>query len=384
MSCLKIWKVLMKGRKLRLSGRVSAEDSIKRKIIIFVWKAAQGFKRCVTFEHIIHYYKFNLMKFILLIPIVVSLVSCQLFENLNKASSQSFLQVPNVVAPPTIFQSLPDNNKTIENLPKFIETESSAGNSAYDQGFLSPISSNNVDRGNVALNGNYGISDKLGAPIQTFSEPFPVNQPVILPNNNQLDTNPKAFKNNGFGTMNPAINGNIDNQLYNEFLNENHGGTPLPDFIREDIQPKIFREPANPGFENMEAMVIQILRKNGISLNNNKTVILDPEIKIRVKNTSLTIKDIEKLVSFNAKLMRKCGENLEFCMIKDNALDEELASDLEISNNGENKGKEMNFLEIDNAKEGEMQNEIEELLGGDGENEVEEGNREALEDFDLQ
>ena len=71
-------------------------------------------------------------------------------------------------------------------------------------------------------------------------------------------------------------------------------------------------------------------------------------------------------------------------MIKDNALDEELASDLEISNNGENKGKEMNFLEIDNAKEGEMQNEIEELLGGDGENEVEEGNREALEDFDLQ
>lgn len=324
------------------------------------------------------------MKFIFLIPIIVSLTSCQLFENLNKAPSQSFLQVPNVAAPPTIFQSLPDSNRTIESLPKFIETESTAGNSAaaYDQGFLSPISTNNVDRGNAALNSNYVISDKLGAPIQTFGEPFPVNQPLILPNNFQSDTNPNAFKNNGFDA---AMNSNIKNQLYNEFLNENHGGTPLPDFIREDIQPKIFREPANPGYENIEAMVIQILRKNGISLNN-KTVILDPEVKIRVKNTSLTLKDIEKLVSFNAKLMRKCGENLEFCMIKDNALDEELASDLEMSNNGENKGKEMNFLEIDNAKEGEMQNEIEELLGGEGENEneVEEGNREALEDFDLQ
>jgi len=364
--------------------------------------------------------------------IFLAIVKCQLFENINKGpqGAQGFLQAPNPIfsgglpPQPTIFQTINDNkNDTIpdpsqsfdpsslnqinnQGLPKFLETNSNLN--SFDQ-FLSNLNPNNNNNNN-----NLG-NPASGNTQNTAVGPLQGNIPAFPFNNNQFNPQYNINPNNKPNTFNPPVNYNNNAQnLYNEFLNENHGGAPLPDFIKEDIQPKIFREQVGPSVENLEAEVLEILKRNGIGIEN-KTVVLEPDVKIKIRNTSLSLREIEKLVSFNARLMRKCGENLEFCMIKDNVLDEEIASEIQegdanlidlneagqinqinqinqlnVEKKGVYKGKTkggkgMNFLEIENGKNGgDFQNEIDDLLAGENENEEEVGGQSTnLEDFDI-
>ncbi len=66
----------------------------------------------------------------------------------------------------------------------------------------------------------------------------------------------------------------------------------------------------------------------GGTVNNlevtGKTIKLSPGTKIEVaEGQFITMKEIRMLLQFNKKLMAKCGRNLEYCMIKDNDIDED-------------------------------------------------------------
>lgn len=67
---------------------------------------------------------------------------------------------------------------------------------------------------------------------------------------------------------------------------------------------------------------------------------------ISLAGLQISASQLLKLLQFNMRLMRKCGKNLEFCVIKDNGLDESLAS------------SEMKFLEKE--EEGDLMKGFEE------------------------
>lgn len=263
------------------------------------------------------------MKSFFLLLAFSAAVRSQLFETLGH-SAPSFLQAQ---AP---MQPFPQPNLTsapAPSLPKFIET-----GSAFDRALFPSFSS--------AQPAQFAAS-----PAALASQP--ADYPSLAAGAGGPFNQPQPGAQTPFQATQPAQNPG----LYNEFLNENHGGAPLPDFIKDDIQPRIFREPPALPSEDLDDRIQRVLGGLGISISN-RTLTLDPELRLRVRNSSFSLRELEALVAFNSRLMRKCGANLEFCMIKDNALDEELAADLAPA-----KGKGMNFLEVapDEAESGELE-----------------------------
>lgn len=130
----------------------------------------------------------------------------------------------------------------------------------------------------------------------------------------------------------------LNNDYIKKEIIKEKQGTFLPDFIRDDIAPKIIKEQINNQFKD---------EINTSALNiKNKTINFDRDTVINVGNFTLGIEQLKNLIVFNVKLMKKCGKNLEFCMIKDNGLDDIV---LQEDNN-------MKFLQLEN--EPEIENDL--------------------------
>lgn len=174
------------------------------------------------------------------------------------------------------------------------------------------------------------------------------------------------------------LNKTAKNLLQEEENKENgQGKNFLPDFIRNEIAPKQ---------ANQENSLPESLNSLGISLKN-KTLFLDSDLRISILNSSFSMKQIEKLVSFNLRLMKKCGENLEFCMIRDNVLDEEVEGALNSEDspndyqNFANSAGNMKFLQVDNSEKS-LQTELDELLSTNEESLLSESSN--YQDFDIE
>lgn len=129
-----------------------------------------------------------------------------------------------------------------------------------------------------------------------------------------------------------------------ELYKENTGGTPLPASILAEITPKVLSSDSLQSL--LRLSLSDYLESQGFSMRNG-TFYLNSEARIALSNnTTISLKEIEKLLAFNKRLIRKCGGNLEFCMIKDNGL-------AEVENNWDG----MRFLEGDNEN-----NKLEDLL----------------------
>ena len=89
----------------------------------------------------------------------------------------------------------------------------------------------------------------------------------------------------------------------------------------------------------------KVLSVDGIKLEKNRLVI-NSDVKIKIGESDFSISQLEALVYFNMKLLKKCGKNLEYCMIKDNTDDLEYKSlEVKESDDSGKKSKDR-FLEI--------------------------------------
>ena len=218
-----------------------------------------------------------------------------------------------------------------------------------------------------------------------FRGPFSSNNnsfPRFLESGTNIAPNPNAIPSQITPMMfDHTLPGMDPTHLLTEIINENHGGTPLPDFIKEDIAPKLFKQQHNS--ENDE-LFFDGLKSAGVSIKN-QTIYLEPETKIHVANSTITMKQLENLINFNMNLMRKCGKNLEFCMIKDNGFDEEELLGVTMSENIVEKPR-MKFLQVngddDNAQS--IQNELDDILLENNNNDFEYHDATNEDDLDLE
>ena len=260
-------------------------------------------------------------------------LNAQLFDALAK------------LPPPAIFQSIPVQPNTSQLFRTLQDPRADFDSRTYPK-FLEN-------------NNNYNPSPSIPfTPLN--SQTIQPQQPSSINNNNiQSSSIPQQITPMMFDRG--PNQGSETAHLITEFNNENHGGTPLPDFIKEDIAPKIFNKQPD-----IEDSISELLKNVGIQIKN-KTIFMEPETKIHLNdNSTITMKQLENLINFNINLMRKCGKNLEFCMIKDNILDEEMLSGDTFSNIDNKISGKMKFLEV-NEKGRKMnsmnlQNELDDIL----------------------
>lgn len=223
-----------------------------------------------------------------------------------------------------------------------------------------------------------------------FQQPIdPIKNTNILPQFKEIQTENDLKPTDSSiikGLLASLVNKTSNNALEETNYEKGEVLNPLPDFIKKEIAPRPLQE---------ESHFSEKMKEMGITIEN-KTIFLQPDTKISVLNSTFSMKLLEKLVSFNVRLMKKCGENLEFCMIRDNVLDEEVAGVFDESTDLSNTNldllqtylptpaksqQNMKFLEVNN-NEKSLQAELEELLSSNEANILNEDI--GSEDFDVE